>query len=59
MTVVGLGLSLVLSWAARLSFWIGLWMLCLDLVTITLGEDGRVGLVLWVIGMVGGSSIGC
>ena len=58
MTVVGSGLSLVLSWAVRLSFSIGLWMLFLDPVTMTMGEGGRVRLVFWVIEMIGGSSIG-
>ena len=49
------GLSLVLSWAVRLSFWIGLWMLCLDIVTMTLGGDGDVELGFLVVRMVGGS----
>ena len=45
---MGSGLSLVLSWALRLSFSMSLWMLCLDLVTMTLGEDGdaKTGLVV-------------
>lgn len=41
-TVDGSRLGLVESWAARLSFWIGLRMLFLDRVT-TLGWGGGMG----------------
>ena len=33
-------------------------MLCLDLVTMTLGRDDDVGLVFLVVGMVGGLWVG-
>ena len=48
--VVGSKSSLVWSWAVRLSFWIGLWMLCLDLVTMTRGENGDSETGLLVVG---------
>ena len=50
----GSRLSLVLSWIMRLCFWISLWILCLDLVTMTRGEDGDSQIGLLMVGMVGG-----
>ena len=52
---MGLVLPLVISWALRLSFCIDLWMLCLNLVTITLGEGGDAKVGLLVDGIVVGS----